>query len=429
MRAIKWIYYIASRYFLTKRKEKGHTASLLSIIGIAVGVMTLMGVIAVMNGFQQGFITNINEIRSYHIRVEGKKALDESLRKEILSIKGVKTVTPFIDIQTIMQGFYSEQSGASVRAVEPDILDRDKGLAEKITITEGKFDLTEPGSIVMGSDLAFSLGIRAGDTINLLSLSGKGYEKLSPVNLEFYVTGLFRSGYYEINSTMAFISLDDAVLFAPESDTVYGIKLSDHYRDREALKAIRKIKALDGLYSESWRQYNRAFFNALYMEKIIMMVLISLIFLVVAVNIFHSMKRSVVERIDEIALLKAVGASPLSVQSVFILEGAIIGSTGCLLGTVLGYAVTLNINSIFSLVGNGLTSIKALVSRITGSGAVDQIHLFTGGSYYLQQIPVEIMRGDVVYITTVALFSALAAAWIASRGVVSVKPAVVLRYE
>lgn len=424
VKKFQWIYHIASRYFLTKRKEKGHTASILSISGIAVGVMTLMGVMAVMNGFQQGFITNINEIRSYHIRIDGDKALTPELKETILSLDGVAAVTPFIDIQTILQGFMSEQSGAAIRAVEPSILDFDKGFADKITISDGVFDLSDERSIVIGADLAFSLGIRPGDTINLLSLAGKGYEKLSPVNLEFLVKGTFRSGYYEINSTMAFIPLSASYLFAPESDTVYGIKLVNHYRDREVLRNLRQLSGLEGLYMESWRDYNKSFFSALLMEKIMMMILISLIFLVVAVNIFHSMKRSVVERIEEIALMKAVGATRGAIQAVFITEGAIIGFLGSLFGAVLGYLVTTNINAVFGIV-------ETLVNKIRSSGnsPADDFAIYTGSSYYLQRVPIEIMTPDVIYITSVALLSAVVAAWIASRGVTSVKPAVVLRYE
>jgi lipoprotein-releasing system permease protein len=430
MNKISWIIHVAKRYFLTKRKEKGHTASILSIMGIAVGVMTLITVIAVMNGFQQGFITNINEIRSFHIRINSGKVLAEEQEEEILNVKGVNAVTPFADIQTIIRGLFDDQKGAAVRAVDEDILLKDKGLAEKLTISKGAFDLKGRGSIVLGSDLARSLGVRPGDPVMLLSLAGKGYEKLSPINIEFIVTGIFNSGYYEINSTMAFISLNDAELFVPVSDYVYGIKLDNHYRDREALSKLGEIDSLRYLSLESWRNYNRSFFSALLMEKMMMMVLISLIFVVVAVNIFHSMKRSVVERIEEIALMKAVGATAFSIQSVFILEGAIIGVLGSSLGAVLGYLISYNINGIFDLVEKIINFFTSFLAGITGqAGPINDFNIYSGSSYFLQEVPIEIMTGDVVYITSMALFSALAAAWYASRGVATIKPAAVLRYE
>jgi lipoprotein-releasing system permease protein len=429
MKSLNWILHLAGRYFITKRKEKGHTASILSVMGIAVGVMTLITVIAVMNGFQQGYIKNINEIRSYHIRVEGGEGLTEELEKEILSIPGVSAVTEFADIQTIIQGFLSNQVGAAVRAVEPDVLDKDQGFAERLTIINGSFDLIDENSIVLGSDMAHEIGVRTGDTVNLLSLSGKGYDKLSPVNIEFVVRGIFKSGYYEINNSMAFISLKSAALFVPESDLIYGLKLENHYKDREALWHLQELPSLKGKYIESWRDYNRSFFGALMMEKVMMMVLVSLIFVVVAVNIFHSMKRSVVERIEEIALMKAVGATPFAIQSIFILEGAMIGFLGSTFGAVLGYVVSYNINRVFGFAESLMNFFSSLISRFAGGFPGDDFTIYSGGSYYLQEVPIDIMTSDVVYITSIALFSALAAAWYASRWISTVKPVVVLRYE
>ena len=430
MKKVKWILHIAKRYFMTKRKEKGHTASILSVSGIAIGVMTLITVIAVMNGFQQGFITNINEIRSYHIRIEAGKPITETIRQDILSIKGVNTVNQFADIQTIIKGFFVNQEGAMVRAVEEDIITNDKGLSERLTIIRGEFDLSDERSIVLGSDLAHTIGAGPGDTVNLLSLAGKGYEKLSPVNIEFTVTGIFKSGYYEINRNMAFISINSAFLFVPESDYVYGVKLDNHYRDREALWRLKEIDSLNNIYIESWRNYNRSFFGALLMEKVMMMVLISLIFIVVAVNIFHSMKRSVVERVEEIALMKAVGATPLSIQLIFIIEGAMIGILGSLTGTISGYIISNNINGIFGLVEKLINFFTVFISGFMGgAGAINDFSIYTGNSYYLLEVPVEIMILDVIFITGIALFSALAAAWYASCGVARVKPAEVLRYE
>ncbi|MDA3811128.1 MAG: ABC transporter permease [Spirochaetaceae bacterium] len=430
MNNISWIFYVSKRYFKTKRKEKGHAASILSVSGIAIGVMTLITVIAVMNGFQQGFITNINEIRSFHIRIEGGKPLNEETEREILSVKGVNSVTQFADVQTIIQGIFNDQKGAAVRAVDENIMKKDKGFAERMAIVAGEFNLTDERSIVLGYDLAYSLGVRPGDTINLLTLSGKGYEKLSPANIEFVVKGLFRCGFAEINNSMAFIPLSSAALFVPESDFVYGVKLDNHYKDYSALKRFSEMESLKGMYVESWRNYNRSFFSALLMEKVMMMVLISLIFIVVAVNIFHSMKRSVVERIDEIALMKAVGATPYSIQLIFILDGALIGIFGCSFGTALGYIVSYNINRIFDLVEKTVNFFNTFVSGAFGEGGpINDINIYTGSSYYLQEVPIVIMSTDVLFIISMALLSTFAAAWYASKGISSIRPAAVLRFE
>ncbi len=389
-----------------------------------------MTVIAVMNGFQQGFITNINEIRSFHIRLETGKILSKDNEDQILSVKGVKAVNVFADIQTIIQGQISEPKGAGVRAVKEDIIKKDIGFAERVLIIRGEFDLSDERSIIIGSELAHSLAVRPGDTVNLLSLAGKGYEKLSAVNVEFTVKGIFKSSFYEIDNYMAFISIDSAYLFVPESDYVYGLKLDNHYRDREVLWRLKKLDILDGIFLESWRSYNSSFFGTLLMEKVMMMLLISLIFIVVAVNIFHSMKRSVVERVEEIALLKAVGAAPLSIQSIFIIEGAMIGILGSSIGAALGYIVSKNVNSIFDLVEKIVNTLSSLINNLAGKGeSFNDFSIYSGVSFYLNEVPVVIMGFDVLYITGAALLSALVAAWFASKGISAVKPIEILRYE
>ncbi|MBI9098459.1 MAG: ABC transporter permease, partial [Spirochaetaceae bacterium] len=375
-------------------------------------------------------ITNINEIRSFHLRIEGAKPLSKEVEREILGIKGINSVIQFADVKTIIRGFFVDQEGAALRIVDEDVMQKDSGFAEKITMTRGAFDLSGVDSIVLGSDLAAALGVRPGDKVSLLSLAGEDYKKLSPVNLEFTVTGIFKTGYYEINSTMAFVPMKSASLFIPESDYVYGIKLDNHYRDREVLGRLKELSSLNGVYMESWRNYNRSFFSALLMEKVMMMVLISLIFVVVAVNIFHSMKRSVVERIEEIALMKAVGATAFSIQSVFIMEGAIIGILGSLSGVISGYLISYNINSIFDLIEKIINFITSVYTGfLETNGPVNEFTIYSGNSYYLQEVPIKIMTPDVIYITAMALFSALAAAWYASRQVTRVSPVVALRYE
>ncbi len=427
---LSWILHIAKRYFLTKRKEKGHTASILSVSGIAVGVMTLMTVISVMNGLQQGKIANINEIRSFHIRVEAGEPLSDEVEKKLLSIKCVNAVNEFADIDTIIHGFFKEQKFAAVRAVNENILEKDSGFSEHITITKGEFNISDERSIVLGSLLARSLGVRPGDTVDLLSLAGKGYEKLSPVNIEFEVKGIFTCGYDEINYAMAFISMESASLFVPESDYVYGLKLDNHFRDREVIGKINNMGIFDGVFIESWRSYNRSLFSALKMEKVMMMLLVSLIFIVVAVNIFHSMRRSVIERLEEIALMKAVGAEPVSIQLIFILEGAVIGFLGSTIGAVLGYLVSTNVNPIFNGVGKVIGFVSSIINSLfNGGGFITDLPINSSSTSYLTEVSVVIMSSDVVYIIGIAFFSALAAAWIASKRISIVKPVRVLRYQ
>ena len=161
-----------------------------------------------------------------------------------------------------------------------------------------------------------------------------------------------------------------------------------------------------------------------------MMVLISFIFIVVAVNIFHAMKRSVVERIEEIALMKAVGATGGEIQFIFITEGLIIGILGSFIGVLSAYTISHNVNGIFHFVERLVLFFIDLFSRFTrGRETMNGDGIYRGTLYFFQELPVEIMSSDVLYVTATALFSVLAAAWCASRAVSTIRPAKVLRYE
>ena len=344
-----WILLVASRYFRSRRRERGNTASLLSVLGIAVGVTTLIAVLAVMNGFQLSTIEALLELNSYHLRASSRELPAAGAKLEaIRSLPGVRAAFPFAEIQTLVRGRFPDPRACMLRALPEDILKKDPTLLERLTI-QGRFDLSVEGSLVIGSELARFLGVSLGDSVSLLNLAGKDFGDLEPENLSFRIVGIFKSGYYEYDLTWGFVSLTSARPFlSPKDLLLTGIKLQDRFQDREAERKIGEILGL-GFKTVSWREYNRAIFGALRMEKIMMMVLIGLIFVVVAVNIFQSLRRSVYERTEEIGVLKALGASPNSIRLIFILEGTFIGGAGAILGHTLGLLVAGRINDIFNL--------------------------------------------------------------------------------
>ncbi len=419
-----WIVGTALRYLFTRRKEKGHVASLLSILGIGVGVMTLVVVLSVMNGFQHNYIDNINEIISYHLRID---RTGEELSPEDLAIlealTGIERVEPLVDFQTTLRGEYGEPDIALIRALAPEARDRDHALAAHLSVESGSFDIARPGTIVLGSELALSQGIFPGDRVTLLSLAGKGLSRLALQEQEFLVTGTVRTGYLEYDKTLGFISLDSARDIMGETYRVYGIKISRIGR-AEALQ--HRIGEALGHQSDlaitTWKEYNTAFFEALRMEKIMMFLVVSLVFLVVAVNIFHSLKRSVSERMEEIALLKSLGATPGKIQGIFILEGLFLSFAGVLGGLALGILISLNINDVFSLV-------ELVVNSAMGLFRSSGISIYSSMNYYLVDVPVLIMGPDLVFIGSAAILFSLGGAWLASAPVAAIKPAEVLNIE
>jgi len=434
MRAMRWIGFVAGRY--VTRGRKNSPMPVFSVLGIATGVLALTVIIAVMNGFQLGFIESILEISSCHVRIEGLKP-DARILDELRAVPDVLSVLPFEEINVLLRGNSSSLRGALIRGVPPDALTIDPGLASKLEMEEGFFDLGDPSGIVLGREMARHLLVDSGDAINLLSISGGIREEES--NRNYRVTGIFRSGFYEYDLGWAFINIDAAAGLAGESaQTVIGIKLKNRWQDRIAIEKIKEAVAFHGsdnsqVSVRSWRDYNSSFFGALRTEKLMMFILVGLIFIVVGLNIFQAQRRVVLERREEIGLLRALGSSSTQVRLVFVWDGFIIGLAGAILGLVPGLLIAYNIQAFFSLlewaVNFCIAVFNSVFGFIGGNFGQGEFAVFSTQIFYLKEIPSRVIPREVVLISLFGFFSALLAAWFASGKVSATKPAEVLRYE
>lgn len=427
-----WILYLARRYFRSKRKNRGLAPSLLSVAGIAVGVMALISVLGVMNGFQLGFIDDILAISSYHLRITlaGKELAPGELAR-MRSVPGVKAVVPFMDIQTLITGPLTEFHAAVVRGVPPNVARLDPGLASHLSPVAGTLYLGSEHSIVLGYELAQTLGVKVGDRVSVVSLSGRSFSGLSPENIPFTVVGIFRSGYYQFDATLCFVDLRAAAtLGGSRSDLIYGVKLVNRFQDVAAARHIAAAFPHLNLNIESWRTFNSAFFGALRMEKLVMSLLLGLIFLVVGANIYHFLQRTVSEKREEIGILRSLGASPPAMQGVFVFDGLYIGVLGATIGLLLGLLVSDNINAIFSFVELIVNVLLAIVTALfvpfAGAAAFS---LFSPAYFYLNQVPSRVLFHEALIIYLFGVMTSVAAAFFASRNAASIKPQEVLRYE
>ncbi|MDR2111106.1 MAG: ABC transporter permease [Spirochaetaceae bacterium] len=419
MRVHRWIGFVAARYLSKKRGTRSSPSPVFAVTGIAVGVLALTVIIAVMNGFQLGFIESILEISSYHIRVESFPGDSRPLLDRVGEIPGLVSVVPFRELKGIIRGGRGGQQAAVIRGLEPDVLAKDAGLAARLDFTEGGFDIAGKNSILLGIELARNLGVHTGDEITLVSLSGIFAEEVSPENSLFTVQGIFRTGFYEYDLGWGFINLDTAgKLEGGPAVVSLGIKLRNRWHDGRVLPLVRDILP-EGPEASSWRDYNRAFFGALRTEKLLMFVLVGLIFIVVGLNIFQSQRRTVLERREEIGLLRAVGATDRAVRLVFTCDGFFIGLTGAALGMILGILVALNINA----------CIGVLNRLIEGIFADPAGGIFSPAIFYIREIPSRIIPHEVLLIFLFGFLSAVLAAWFASGRVSRIRPAEVLRNE
>lgn len=436
IRSFRWISFVSKRFASVDRKGRSAVTSFLATLGICVGVMTLIVVISVMNGFQMSFIDSILEISSFHARVQNIPQETENDFFEFCDNNPqILSVTPFYEAQALMAGEKNGTSSVIIRAVPQNIYQYDEGFNKEIILAEGEFDLGEnaqtkysgKNAIVLGYSLANHLGVTVGDTVNLLMLSGSSDVELFSEDRIFTVTGIFSCGYQEINSGYAFISINKAAeYFGKQSKKSYGLKFV-HY-DRE-MKIINQIqKNFPDCKADSWRNYNRSFFSALKVEKNMLMFLVALIFIVVAVNIYNGMRRIVFERKSEIAILSALGAKKWGIKAVFIFKGFVSGFFGAIVGMILGIIIAHNSDVVFTILSKIMFFFQYIFTAITEPENL--MYIQENSTYRIYaEIPARIFPKEVAVITLFGIISPLAASWAASKNVLKMTVSEVLRYE
>lgn len=419
----RWVFFMASRA-LSQKKSRARASSLLSMLEIGTGVLALTVIIAVMNGFQLGFIESILEVSSYYVRVEHfslkDKSRSERLINDIKKIPGVVSAVPFIEIKGLISGTAEGFYGAAlVRGLPHGVTEEDPGFAGRLEMLAGDFEIKNPDSILLGAELALRLSAEPGDTVEFISISdiipGTDGDSGRPEQNVFTVDGIFRTGYYEYDAGWAFINIDAAAARENKNDAVtLGIKLKNRYRDAEA---VRDVSLLLSRYPDenfnvrSWRDFNKSFFNALRTEKLLMFVLVGLIFIVVAMNIYQAQRRTVLERGEEIGLLRAVGATNFGVRWTFALKGLLIGFIGATGGMALAVLISTHIREFFSL-----------IELIIPDFLSKQI-------FYIKEYTARLIFHEVLFIYLFAVLSAFFAAWFASGRAGKIRPSEVLRYE
>lgn len=415
----RWILFVARR-FLRSGRARGAGAGGLAIGGIAAGVATLIVVLAVMNGFQLGTIENILEINSFHLRLETGRPVSESATMAdhaaaLRSVPGIVSVVPTAEIQTLARGFWPDPQGIVIRAVPQDWLERDPGAADQLQLVGGRFDIAADRSIVLGRELARALGVRVGDSVSVTHIPAGSRR---PAEVALTVTGLFRSGYLDFDRGWGFVSLETAsAALAAQDPVVLGIKLDNRFQDADATADIAPLVPAAWTL-QSWREFNRGIFGALRAEKSMMVFLVGLIFVVVAGNVFQLLRRSILERSEDIAIMRALGAGPADVRRVFVFEGWIIGVVGVAIGTAAGLTISGNVDGIFAVAEH--------VARLVGSATPGG---FSPAYFYIEAVPSEIPPREVVMIGTGAVASAVGSAWLAARTVVRRMPMELLRSE
>jgi len=361
-----------------------------------------------------------------------------------MTVPGVKAAVPFSEFQVLARGKRSGQQAVVARGVPENVLETDKTMKEKLDFEEGSFDISNLDSVLMGTELARRLGVIVGDRVTMFSITGIMSAQDGGGLEEFTIKGIFRTGFYEYDCSWAFINIENKTFSADdngvengvENGKKIGVKINNRFQDRIVMERIKKKLSKETEFNDvkfsSWRDYNRSFFGALRTEKLFMFILVGLIFIVVALNIFQSQRRAVLQRREEIGLLRAVGGAQRAVRFVFVCDGAIIGLTGAGLGLVFGLVIASHIPQFFSLVENIVNTCIVFLNamaRFFGAEQKANFAVFSPTVFYIKEIPSRILPAEVIMIFMFGFLSALFAAWFASRKAAKIQPAEVLRYE
>ena len=408
--------FVGLRY--TRAKRRNHFISFISLssmLGIALGVTALITVLSVMNGFEKELRERILGMAA-HATIStfgGRLPAWEDVAERAAGNRHVLDSAPYVQGETMLT-HGKQVSGALIRGILPASEAKVSDVWEHMKF--GSIDDLRAGEygIVLGSELAYSLGVRKGDPVTVISPQAT----VSPAGVlprlrRFTVTGIFDVGMYEYDRGVAMMHMEDAAKLFSLGDNVTGVrlKLDDMFLAPYIAREIASRFPAD-IRVEDWTRQHANFFKAVKTEKRVMFVILTLIVAVAAFNIVSTLVMVVTDKQADIAILRTLGATPRSIMSVFIVQGAVIGIFGTLLGVIGGVLLALNVETI-------VPALERLFNT----------QFLAADVYYISDLPSELHWDDVWLMAIVAfslsLLATLYPAWRASR----TQPAEALRYE
>ncbi|MEN9912396.1 MAG: outer rane-specific lipoprotein transporter subunit [Pseudomonadota bacterium] len=410
--------------------------SMLSMLGIALGVTALIVIMSVMNGFQKEVRSKMLSVIS-HIEIldlNGGMPDWQTTIKAVQQNPEVIGTAPYVQGQAmILRG--EHMKGVMLRgilpALEPQVSDLVKLSATQSNLTLNtnhniNFNINKDNaqvslnalkagqfSIFLGKELAKNLEVEVGDAVNLLVPSNASTPiGLLPRTRKFTVLGTFESGHYEYDSTVALLHLDDAAKLL-SIDTASGIKVKIKHMD-DAPQIAQELARLmpPNRLVKDWSQANRTWFAAVQVEKRMMFIILTLIIAVAAFNLVSMLVMTVTDKQGQIAILRTLGATPASIRRIFMIQGFIVGTSGLIIGLVIGILLALNLSTITEAIEH-LFGFQFLPREV----------------YFISALPSDLRWADVTWVAALSLFLALIATIYPSAKAASINPVEALRYE
>jgi len=400
-------FFIAFRYLKSKKRHKGISLNtVISVGGVAVGVMALLVVLSVMSGFHEDLQRKILGVNAHIIVLSYRGAMSDykEVLEKVSGEKDVVSASPFV-LGQVMSSSGKRAHGVFMRGIDPSLEANTTEIAKYIK--DGKLDDLKSKDgipcIVIGKELSSSLGVLRNDIINIISPVGEiGPMGMLPKVKQFRVAAIFEVGMFEYDSNLVLTELSQAQDFFGLGDSITGIelKVKDVYLAKEVRERVQKTLSFP-YYGRDWMQMHKNLFSALKLEKLAMFVILVLIILA-SFNIVGTLIMNVIEKSREIAILKAMGATQKGIMAIFMLQGLVIGLAGTLIGIVGGYILGYMFNNVIRLPAD---------------------------VYYLSHLPIKMKLIDFIAVSlsalTISFLATIYPAWQAAK----LDPVEPLRYE
>lgn len=407
--------FVGLRYLRAKRRTRFVSfITLISLIGIALGVAVLIVILSVMNGFEGELRSRLLSMSAHgyvsdsdHVTRNWRQVVDE-----VAAEPGVAAAAPIVQMEGMIQSG-RDLEAVLVHGIDPAYEQALSG--EQINLLEGDLQVLQFGerSIILGRLLALDLGVRLGDGVVLLVPRPVGDGTLEPRLERFVLRGVFEAGLQEHDAILVLVNVRDAAAIMGLGDDVSSIRFrADDVMLAPAIAARLEERLGDNAISSDWTVENESYFRAIRIEKMMMSLLLSLIIGVAAFNIVASLVMVVTDKTNDIAVLRTLGMRANGIVRVFFIQGAIIGWAGVFIGVLLGIVLAINV-----------PTIAPFLEQLFG------FQIMPGDVYYVSQIPSELETADVVTIAVAAFVLTSLATLYPARRAANVNPAVALRYE
>lgn len=424
------ILYLSSKYLKFKASDRGiSTIAIIALFTIIISSTASVVILSAANGFHHNFMQKLMSKDAHVIILGPGKGIEdyEYYIEKLTNIKGVIYAMPYFDKQALLKGNLNVW-GALLKGIPTDLYKTDPDFSNNFKIEDGDFNLDKPKSIILGYNLAINLGVSVGNYVDVTVYSDEYFS----LQYRFYVAGIFTAGYAEYDSSLAFISFKDAQEISDAFGYAYGIalKVKDPFNIEKYLPEIKKVCPY---YFWSWKTLNRNNLYALQNEKLLIRIILFIFFFVVGFNILSTMIAMVIDKKEEIAIIKAIGLKPSSTLYVFLFNGFLLGFIGSFIGIISGLLVTLIFNNILHSIEHVINFVNYsayyLISWTKLVPMPAKFEFFKSSVYYINQFPIKIQMEDIIFVISLSVILSTLSVIIPARNASKLRPIEVLRND